>query len=118
MDHRPLPEQRAGGRIDTDDFHLRWRDDLPDAIDRCDDRRGVARPVSGPVPDDSPGVQVECGQRTLVVAADVEDHVAGVHERRERVRRVEHLRAGPGFCQTCLPLAASQAVTMPVMPIE
>ena len=24
----------------------------------------------------------------------------------------------PGFCQTCLPLAASHAVTVPVMPIE
>ena len=24
----------------------------------------------------------------------------------------------PGFCQTCLPLAASNAVTTPVIPIE
>src|SRR5688572_12377892 len=50
MDHRPLPEQRAGGRIDADDLGLRRRDDLADAVERGDDWRSVARTVAGPAP--------------------------------------------------------------------
>ena len=50
--------------------------------------------------------------------ADVEDDQAAIDEREKECVVYIGTTLEPGFCHTCLPVAASNAVTTPVMPIE
>ena len=98
-----------------------WRDgdDLPRAADGGDDRRAVARAVAGPAP--ASDCRSRCRTRS---ARPCRGRRRGRSRccRRRSARTRARCTAAPardaGFCHSVLPVAASQAVTTPVMPIE
>ena len=113
-----LPEQLPFGRIHADEVVSREDDHLTRAGEVGDDRRAVpgASPVqlhfTAPLAAELP----KRGQRALLVAAHVQDHHTAIDQR--RLRRVRYSGSvGPSALPTeSCRLAASNAVTIPLMP--